>query len=108
MPIIAVNGATLICTSGSCASKLSCSRNVECTGESIGIESDGLPTNVGTFGNCTIMGTPCSPITTKWTNVSNVVNINNEQILHSGSVLLCSIGGTISVVYPGQKIGECE
>jgi hypothetical protein len=54
------------------------------------------------------MGTPCSPITTKWTNVSNVVNINNEQILHSGSVLLCSIGGTISVVYPGQKIGECE
>jgi len=66
--------------------------------------------NIPTFGNCKILTaaasgvpTPCVPATVApWAPGSPTVLIGNFPALNNSSKLMCTIGGVISIVSPGQ------
>jgi hypothetical protein len=106
MTKIVVSGAKLRCTLGSTESSLNVNSFAEVEGEPIATVADGLPSNVGCFGTCSLSGTPCAPITTRWIPGSANLSFGTEPALTQNCCLTCIIGGIISIIDPGQSIIE--
>jgi hypothetical protein len=114
MPIAAVNGATLQCTCGSAPATLTVTSQMQAK---IGKQCaatvlDHTPANIPPFGTCSLLSaaaagtpTPCVPAAAgPWMPGStSVVRIGSQQGLLNTDKLMCSVGGVISIVSPGQQ-----
>jgi hypothetical protein len=107
MPMHVVNGAILECTCGSTPSNLVVLpvHREQIEDQFAANIMDHAPlVNIGPFGVCATLQGPCVPATpAPWTPGSPSVLLDGEPALDQPSVLLCTIGGTITVVYPGQS-----
>jgi hypothetical protein len=60
--------------------------------------------NILPFGTCTALLGPCVPATlTPWTPGAVNVLLDNQPALDNVSICMCSVGGVVSVLYPGQS-----
>ena len=105
MAICVCNNALLECTFGATPSNLivipSTVNTESMTAATI---MDHKPNvNILPFGACAAIGAPCVPATAApWVPGSTTVLITNYPALNNTSKLTCSLGGVISVIYPGQ------
>lgn len=106
MPMQVVNGAQLVCTFGSVPSLLVVLPNhrVLCENQFAANILDHIPLiNILPFGTCTGLAGPCVPATaTPWTPGAVTVPLDSQPALDNVSVCLCTVGGIVSVLNPGQ------
>ncbi|WP_204701305.1 PAAR-like protein [Halanaerobacter jeridensis] len=56
-------------------------------------------------GHCKITESSCTPsLPSPWTKVKENVKVGQQSALLEGSKLMCSTGGQIKIVAPGQSI----
>lgn len=106
MPLQVVNGAQLVCTFGSVPSLLTVlpiHREI-CENQFAANILDHVPVvNIKPFGTCTGLLGPCVPATaTPWTPGAVTVLLDNQPALDNVSVCVCTVGGIVSVMNPGQ------
>jgi hypothetical protein len=107
MPMQVVNGAQLVCTFGSVPSLLIVLpvHRVLCENQFAANISDHVPmVNIMPFGTCTGLLGPCVPATANpWTPGAVTVPLDNQPALDNISICLCTVGGVVSVLKPGQS-----
>jgi hypothetical protein len=107
MPMQVVNGAQLICTFGSVPSILTVLpiHRTLCENQFAANIMDHIPmVNIMPFGTCTALAGPCVPATaTPWTPGAVTVPLDAAPALDNISKCLCTVGGVVSVLDPGQK-----
>lgn len=106
LDFVAVQGAALSCTVGSAPSSLTITDAArKCIAQllKIGIVSDsGLP-NIGTFGTCSILSGPCAPVVPgNWTPGCLKNKCGATACIKKTDMLVCTVGGTISITNVGQ------
>jgi len=108
MPMQVVNGAQLICTFGSVPSifqVLPIHRELDQNQFAANI-MDHIPlVNIMPFGVCVKLAGPCVPATpAPWVPgaVAPPVILDNAPALDNISTLICTLGGVITVLNPGQ------
>lgn len=107
MPIAVIQGATLQCSCGSAPSKLlvDWQSNNFIEGPLAATVMDHKPgLNILPFGTCSTLSGPCVPATpAPWlTGSTTNVIIGNGLALRNPDKLVCTVGGMISIVDPGQ------
>ena len=106
MPMQVVNGAQLICTFGSVPSTLIVlpTHRVLCENQFAANINDHIPmVNIMPHGTCTALAGPCVPATaTPWVPGAVTVLLDSAPALDNISVCLCTVGGVVSVLNPGQ------
>ena len=106
MPMQVVNGAQLICTFGSVPSifQVLPIHRVLCENQFAANIMDYVPLiNIMPFGTCSALTGPCAPATaTPWTPGAVSVPLDGQPALDNISVCVCSVGGIVSVLDPGQ------
>lgn len=106
MPMQVVNGAQLMCTFGSVPSLLTVLpvHREFCGNQLAANIMDHVPiVNIKPFGTCTALAGPCVPATaTPWTPGAVTVLLDGQPALDNISICVCSVGGIVSVLNPGQ------
>jgi len=106
MPMQVVNNAQLLCTFGSVPSLLGVlpQHRVICENQFAANILDHIPiVNIRPFGTCTALLGPCVPATaTPWFTGAPTVLIDGAPALDNISKCLCTVGGIVSVLNPGQ------
>jgi hypothetical protein len=106
MPIQVVNGAQLVCTFGSAPSifQVLPVHRVRCQNQWAANITDHVPLiNILPFATCSALLGPCVPATAMpWTPGAVTVPLDGQPALDNVSVCLCSVGGIVSVLNPGQ------
>ncbi len=123
MAQLVFNGATLMCSFGAAPSTFAVlpKNKAEASGQSAANILDYAPmVNIMPFGMCSSLANPqvaaattaalgvltpqqCTPVTTApWIIGSPTVLLNNSPGLNNTSTCMCTWGGVISVVSPGQ------
>jgi hypothetical protein len=107
MPMQVVNGATLICTSGATPSKLVVlpRHRTLCENQFAANIMDHIPmVNILPFGSCVKLAGPCVPATaTPWIPGAVTVLLDGQPALDNISTCICTAGGTVQVLEPGEK-----
>ena len=107
MPMHVVNGATLVCTLGSMPSNLVVLpvHREQIENQNAANIMDNIPmVNICPFGACATLQGPCVPATpAPWSPGALTVPLDNQPALDNISTLQCMVGGTITVMDPGQK-----
>jgi hypothetical protein len=110
MPMHVVNGAELICSCGAAPSLLVVLpvHREQIEDQFAANIMDHIPmTNIMPFGACAILEGPCVPATLMpWTPGSPSVMLDDQPALDDISILECMVGGTITVLDPGQTTVE--
>jgi hypothetical protein len=110
MPMHVVNGALLMCTMSPAPSSLVVLpvHREQIEDEFAANIMDHVPmVNIMPFGVCGVLEGPCVPATPMpWTPGSPSVMLDDQPALDDISVLECVIGGTITVLDPGQTTVE--
>ncbi len=112
MPKHVVNGAFLQCTSGSLLSNLVVLpvHRKQIEGQDAANIMDHVPTvNICPFGVCAVTEVACVPATPMpWSPGSPTVTLDGQPALDdpSTTILVCVVGGTITVEDAGQKSVE--
>ena len=113
MPQLVVSTAQLTCVAGTAPSVLVVTPENKVMSSNMPAATimDNIPMkNIMPFGTCNILTasasgvpTPCVPATAApWAPGSVTVMIGNKPALNNTCKLICSIGGVINVVSPGQ------
>jgi hypothetical protein len=106
MPMQVVNGAQLMCTFGSVPSILQVLpvHRMLCQNQWAANISDHVPlVNILSFGTCSTLLGPCVPATAApWAPGAVTVPLDSQPALDNVSVCLCTVGGVVSIVNPGQ------
>jgi hypothetical protein len=106
MPMHVVNGAQLICSFGAAPSNLVVLpvHREQIEDQFAANSMDHIPmVNIMPFGACATLQGPCVPATlAPWTPGSPSVVLDDQPALDSISTLECMVGGTITVLDPGQ------
>jgi hypothetical protein len=115
-------GAQLLCSFGAAPCALAVTSNATVTTSSMPVATivDSAPViNIPTFGMCASMTNPqvaaattaalgvltpmpCVPVTTPWVPGSPTELIGGKPALTFDSTCMCSYGGKISIINPGQ------
>ena len=110
MPMHVVNSALLICTQGAAPSTLVVLpvHREQIEGQFAANIMDHIPlTNIKPFGVCATLQGPCVPATlAPWAPGSPNVMLDDQPALDDISTLECMVGGTITVLDPGQTTVE--
>lgn len=110
MATLVVSEAILMCAAGSAPSALTVI-GTTIAGEGIlGNISSAIPfVNIESFATCSILAaetlgvdTTCVPATESWVPGVPTVLVGGECALDQTSILMCDIGGVITVEFPGQ------
>ena len=106
MPMQVVNGAQLMCTFGSIPALLIVLpvHREMCENQFAANITDHVPiVNIPTFGTCTGLTGPCVPATAMpWAPGALTVILDGQPALDNISTCICTVGGVVSVVNPGQ------
>lgn len=106
MPMQVVNGAQLICTCGSLPSILTVlpiHRELDQNQLAANIMDHVPAVNIMPFGVCVKLAGPCVPATpAPWTPGAVTVLLDKAPALDNISTLICTLGGVITVLNPGQ------
>jgi len=107
MPLHVVNCAVLKCTSGSVTSLLGVLpvHREQIEYQNAANISDHVPiVNIRPFGVCAnLSGGPCVPATPNpWAPGAPTVTLDYQLALDSTSKLVCTVGGVITIVDPGE------
>ena len=107
MPMHVVNGALLRCSCGSIPSSLvvlPVHREQIERQFAANIMDHAPMLNIMPFGVCATLQGPCVPATpAPWTPGSPSVMLDAQPALDDPSILVCTVGGTITVSDPGQS-----
>lgn len=110
MPMHVVNGAILRCSNGSVPSSLVVLpvHREQIENQFAANIMDHAPlVNICPFGVCATLQGPCVPATpAPWTPGSPTVVLDNQPALDDPSILVCTVGGVITVAYAGQSTVE--
>jgi hypothetical protein len=107
MPLQVVNTAKLVCTFGSVPSLLTVLpvHRELCENQFAANITDHVPVvNILPFGTCSALLGPCVPATaTPWVPGALTVLLDGQPALDNISKCVCTVGGIVSVLDPGQK-----
>ena len=101
-----VVGAMSKCSSGSLQARLRMplSHGVYINGKAQMNMADALPqANIPGYGSCSPLRGPCAPATCVWLGCKADVEIEGRQALLKSSVVICAVGGTITITDDGQE-----
>ena len=111
MALLVTNGAMCMCSCGTCPSPLLCppTKMVTASKISMAVITDNVPgMNITTFGTCMlklVMGVPMpctyAPAGT-WLPMHPAIQIKGLPALTNDSMLMCTSGGMIKIIAPGQ------
>ena len=106
MPEFVTDGACLKCSLGAAPGSLTVSApKVKACGNPIANMADAKPSNIPSFGMCTMTKSKCKPATAFWGTSSNV-KVRGLPAVDKSCKAQCLIGGSVEVLSPGQTVAN--